>query len=327
MANKPQQQSRQAAQEANPLHQQAQAAAAATEADAQAAAEQKKTDETSTAIQAADAAMGVSQLEDKPAELTVGSIGIASLAQPVGAITSAEGVSTGDEAAAGDTSASGGPEVIPEGKTATTSQDPLALPVAANAAPSKVIPGSTRLAIAQPTPVTRAVRNETPVVKVAEPAPTGSTLAFTEAITKVLETGTASAKQLVRTFEVYVTTMAPGRTISDHDLVRMQEGLLSQLTYVIEQAPSAEFKSLWNIAIAFFAEYSTKALSPKYFNRGGSVWRTDQELYHRLTALLNLLYHSAINMKTVRSEVSLEKTLARGFSPEGRGRITTFYDL
>lgn len=148
---------------------------------------------------------------------------------------------------------------------------------------------------------------------------------FQALITKEKESGTVTARNLIAFMEQYVVAMAPNRSITMNDVLRMQEGLLDNMIHIIERAPSGEFKRLWSMMIAFFANYAKGAFNPRYYSRGAKEWKRDSQQFITLTSLVNLLEASATDLKSVNQQIDVNSVMKTGFSEEARGRMIAFY--
>lgn len=149
--------------------------------------------------------------------------------------------------------------------------------------------------------------------------------AFQSLISNERNAGTVSAQNLISFLDAYVVQMAPGRATGAETVLKFQEGLHDSIVHVIERAPSTEFKRLWNILIAYFVEYKTQCFAPRYYGRGAKDWKRNPEQFTTLTSLINLLYVSSSDMKTVNQNVNINSVMGQGFSEEGRGRVISFY--
>lgn len=137
--------------------------------------------------------------------------------------------------------------------------------------------------------------------------------------------GTTNAVSIISFLDTYVKAMAPRKITSATEVVRMQEGLLDQLLYIIRQAPAKEFNRLWNIVIKYVGEYKDGAFNPKYYHRGARDWKRDPSQFNTLTSLINLLQASATDMATVNDVVNINAVVGAGFSEDARGRMINFY--
>lgn len=158
--------------------------------------------------------------------------------------------------------------------------------------------------------------------RLAQPA---ASTGFKALVENEKQNGTVSAISFVAFFESYIKTMQPGRATSTAEVIRCQEGMLDNLTFVITTAPANEFKRLWNLAIAYFSEYKDSSLSPRYYGRGAKDWKRDPGQFLVLTSLVNLLEVSATDIDSVHSQVDVGAIADKGFSEEARGRLIGFY--
>lgn len=160
---------------------------------------------------------------------------------------------------------------------------------------------------------------------VAQPNGVTTSAGFAAMIAKERKEGTANAQHLISFLDTYVNVMRPRKITSSADVLQMQEGLHDVLVGVIEKAPSNEFKRLWRLAIAYFAEYQDGCFGPLYINRGVKDWRRAPSQFDTLSSLSNLLIASAQDIKTVSQTVNVNAVAGRGFTEEGRGRLINFY--
>lgn len=162
---------------------------------------------------------------------------------------------------------------------------------------------------------------------VTETVPTVDTTDFDKLLAELKLKGTSEEKSLIHTLETYVEKMAPGRPMNSTEGAQHQYTLWMALFNVIHNAPSSQFKSLWNIVLAFFKKHEKGALGECYYNRFSEMWKYDLRqlaAYQRLVNLISLTADPETRAVGLR-QVNLDVTLSEGFSEDGRNRLIMFY--
>lgn len=206
-------------------------------------------------------------------------------------------------------------------------EEPAPAPVQEEPAPAPVVEETQPAPAPEPAPtptVTAAV--STTVAQVEnqqEPAPTG----FDALIAQIKESGTRAQKDLVNSLEHYMVNMKPGKPVNPDEGARHQYVLWKTITGITETAPVDEFKKLWSILLGYFNQYGKGVFHDRYVFRFSEFWQYDERQLAAFQRILNLLKLTA-NPKTRAMglrQVDMNRTLADGFTEEGRQRIVGFY--
>lgn len=154
--------------------------------------------------------------------------------------------------------------------------------------------------------------------------------AISDFLSKVEEmkvSGTSAQKILIASIEKYLSDMAPGKQVEVNAGARSQYSLWKAISYVVETAPSEEFKKLWSILLAFFEEYKDKAFHDRYVFRFSEYWMwplTELNGLHRIINIIKLTSNAKERTKGLK-QVDLDRSLAEGFSDEARQKLISFY--
>lgn len=171
-------------------------------------------------------------------------------------------------------------------------------------------------------------------VEVNERQPIVKKTSFESQIEKFRQSGTEEQKRLVRALDSFVETTFPFekdgytlRKITDDAGVTAQHQLFQALYHVIERSPEEEFKKLWNIALAYFANYKETVFNGKWVYRWAYAWSWGEEKLDLLQRLVNLMMLTC-DPNTRRNElrkVDLVRTVEIVLSEEGKNRLIAFY--
>lgn len=186
----------------------------------------------------------------------------------------------------------------------------------ANAESSQVSPSAP---VVEPAPA--------PVVDSVKDAAADNGSDFDQLISSLKLKGTSEEKSLIHTIEMYIESMKPGKPVRSVEGAQSQYTLWMALFNVIHNAPSSQFKSLWNIVLGFFVKHEKGALGECYYNRFSEMWKYDTNqltAFQRLLNLISLTANPATREVGLR-QVNLDVTLSKGFSEDGRNRLIAFY--
>ena len=178
--------------------------------------------------------------------------------------------------------------------------------------------------------------NSTPVVEVAEKAEVEAVVTeaveavadtFANRIDQLRETGSASVKALLHSFDTYFDILAPGKTVDGDHGARAQYAFWRAMYVVIHNAPQEEFKQLWNIILAYFNNHAEGIFHSRYVFRFSEHWSASEVELTAFQRLLNLIHLTAdpqtraVGLK----QVDLDRTLGVFFTDEDRQRLISFY--
>ena len=187
-------------------------------------------------------------------------------------------------------------------------------PIVPPVQPAPIVPPAPVVPVA---PVTPVVQNT--VVDTSTP--------FTARIDEIKEKGTTQEKAVVIAFEAYIAGMKPGVPVAPDRGARHQYAIWKTILSVLENAPKAEFNSLWNIILAYFNNYKDGVFGDRYLFRFSDQWIWSENDLTAMQNIFNLLMLTAnpATRKEGLSKVQLEKTLSTGIADEGRDRVNLFY--
>ncbi len=167
---------------------------------------------------------------------------------------------------------------------------------------------------------------EAPVEKVVNVIPQTND-DFLIRIQIIKETGTIREKFVIDSIESYIDKMAVGKPINNDSGAKQQYNLWKLISNIIESSSNEEFNKLWNILLAYFKEYEKGVFADRYVFRFSEYWSWSIKDLNALQRILNLIKVTCDNSKRSVNvgKVDLNRTLAEGFSEEGRGRVISFY--
>lgn len=206
---------------------------------------------------------------------------------------------------------------------------PAAAPVIVNATPTVIeaAPVATPSLTTQFTATSVVVEVQAPTVETKGPVALTEFEAFIE---KIRTEGTVSQKNLLVSFENYMTQLAPGKVIEPNAGARAQYTFWKVLFNVIENSPQEEFKRQWNIVLAFFNNHSKETnqiFHPRKVFRFFEFWiNGDDELnaYQRILNLIQLTADPAERESGLK-RVDVSRALESTFTEVGRARLLGFY--
>lgn len=171
-----------------------------------------------------------------------------------------------------------------------------------------------------------AIQAPAPVVKaeVVEEVPAISDFQF--AVGRIMTSGTTAQRGLVSALELYLSKMAPGIPMDNDKGAANQYGLWMTLATILN-GDSAEFKSLWNIVLAFFHEHKNGVCHERYIFRFAEYWNRPEHALQAFQRILNLIKLTADvkGREHGLKQIDLTRTLAIGITEEGRQKVLAFY--
>lgn len=182
----------------------------------------------------------------------------------------------------------------------------------------------TPVTVPAPSPV--APVKITPKPTVAETRKPAEVTDFQTLVSGLRLTGTTAEKHLVNVLASYLAEMSPGVPKTFEEGARQQYNLSLLFDFVLNNSSPVEFTKLWSILIAYFREYKDGVFGIRYAFRFSELWVWGDDALRAFEESLNMLMASASYGKSdVYKHVSLNKALAKGFTPGARGRLLTFY--
>lgn len=149
---------------------------------------------------------------------------------------------------------------------------------------------------------------------------------FESTVATLRTKGTHNEVALIDAFDRYVHSMQPKTPHTADTGLGMQRHLWAAITRVLNDTPAGEFSKLWNIAVGYFRQHKDTVFHIRYMARFVQYWPENQRSeMNGFLAAINLLKATAEDRKTVTKIVSLDKSLAEGFSDTARGRLLNFY--
>lgn len=159
-----------------------------------------------------------------------------------------------------------------------------------------------------------------PVVNTAEPN-------LEAVFEQMRQTGTVYEKMTMASLDAYKDNMAPGLPVSPDAGARQQYNLWKLLEALVEASPEAEFKKLWSVTLAFIHGNINGVFNDRYVYRFADQWvwgLGELNAFQRLLNLATTTSNSATRKNDLR-RVSIDKTLAEGFSEKAKQRLGNYY--
>jgi hypothetical protein len=159
-----------------------------------------------------------------------------------------------------------------------------------------------------------------PVVNSAEPN-------LEAVFEQMRQTGTVYEKMTMASLDAYKNNMTPGLPVSPDAGARQQYNLWKLLEALVEASPEAEFKKLWSVTLAFIHGNINGVFNDRYVYRFADQWvwgLGELNAFQRLLNLATTTANSATRKNDLR-RVSIDKTLAEGFSEKAKQRLGNYY--
>lgn len=175
-----------------------------------------------------------------------------------------------------------------------------------------------------PTPNDAPVIEQSPVV---EQRKVTQSTDFASAIEQLKTSGTQAQKSLIVGIESYITKMSPGVPIDANQGAREQYVFWKLISSIAESTPNDEFKKIWNLLLAYFEFYKDTVFHERYIFRFSEYWTWSEDDLNAFQRVINLikLTSNPTERTASLSHVSIDRSLAVGFSDEARQRIVSFY--
>jgi hypothetical protein len=141
------------------------------------------------------------------------------------------------------------------------------------------------------------------------------------------QTGTVYEKMTMASLDAYKDNMTPGLPVSPDAGARQQYNLWKLLEALVEASPEAEFKKLWSVTLAFIHGNINGVFNDRYVYRFADQWvwgLGELNAFQRLLNLATTTANSATRKNDLR-RVSIDKTLAEGFSEKAKQRLGNYY--
>jgi hypothetical protein len=210
---------------------------------------------------------------------------------------------------------------------ATTNQNTTDVPSTVIQTPAPIVEqtGTTTAPVAQVVAQPPKVEEKQPVVEVVEKAVAPST--FAAQVENLMKNGTTGQRGFIAAMEKYLAAMHPGKQMDGDDGARHQFALWRAISTAVERLPYDEFKTIWTLLLGYFEEYKDGVFHDRYIYRFAEYWtqkEDDLHAFQRIINILKLTSNPAMREKGMK-QVDLNRSLAVGYTEEGRGRILTFY--
>lgn len=139
--------------------------------------------------------------------------------------------------------------------------------------------------------------------------------------------GTQFEQMFIRSLDAYMLIMAPGKPVAPVTGAKAQQALWKALQTLIDSAPHDQFTKLWTLWLGFVHLHIEGAFGERHACRFADQWIWDLDELDAYFAIINLtkLTCNPAERSQGLKRVSLDKTLARGFSEDGRQRIMSYY--
>lgn len=167
-----------------------------------------------------------------------------------------------------------------------------------------------------------------PVAAVAKTEVAEEPTEFAKFMAKIEATGTPAQKALVGNLSQYLNNMKKGRPMTPVTGAAQNHLLWLALFQVVEKAVAEEFRTQWNIVLAWFEEHKNDAFGPRHVFRFAEAWTRDPDHLAAMQRLINLIHLTSNRAEREDNlkRVDLGRTLAHPFSEEGRSRVMGFYN-
>lgn len=169
------------------------------------------------------------------------------------------------------------------------------------------------------TPETDKVAN--PIVTETRATEPTEIEAYFESIRK---DGAPELKNLLLALEQYAINMAPGKPVPTEAGAKHQYGLWRAI-YSVTLLPMDKFRKAWNLLLAF--SLTNRVFELRYIFRFSEYWTWSTDELDAFQRIINLIKLTAkpderqIGLK----QVSLDRTLEKGFTQEAKQNIIAFY--
>lgn len=140
--------------------------------------------------------------------------------------------------------------------------------------------------------------------------------------------GSVTEKHLIAFMTGYLAAMAPGKAASPQEIANHQTGLFRLFNHLLDAAPLAEFRSAWQLLLAYFHEYKTGALGARYIHRDVKQWALGDNYFAQFRAILDLVMETAEPSTRVAAirRYSFDQLANLGWSTSATNRLQTFYN-
>jgi len=167
-----------------------------------------------------------------------------------------------------------------------------------------------------------------PVAAVAKTEVAEEPTEFAKFMAKIEATGTPAQKALVGNLAQYLNNMKKGRPMTPVTGAAQNHFLWNTLFQVVEKAVAEDFRTQWNIVLAWFEEHKNDAFGPRHVFRFAEAWTRDPDHLAAMQRLINLIHLTSNRAEREDNlkRVDLGRTLAHPFSEEGRSRVMGFYN-
>ena len=121
--------------------------------------------------------------------------------------------------------------------------------------------------------------------------------------------------------------MKPGKVVDPAIGARQHFQLWHGILRIIDNCPDEEFRSTWNLVLAYFNLNQNSALNDRYIFRFMHEWAqgNDQcKAYQHIINLIKLTMDPKQRANGLK-QVSLERSLTEVISEAGRSKLVAFY--
>lgn len=139
--------------------------------------------------------------------------------------------------------------------------------------------------------------------------------------------GTSEQKYIIGTMRAYIEAMKPGKRIDSDTGAKHQYTLWRLLFTVIHNHPRDQFKTLWQLVLAYFKEYGNGVLGDDAVYRFSEAWKynaNELKAFQRLLDLISLTADAATAQSGLK-QYDFKRGLSIGFTEEGSSRLVNFY--
>lgn len=187
---------------------------------------------------------------------------------------------------------------------------------------------ATNTETAQPTQAPTAAPVAEPVKTQTVKQVVAAQVGFADKIAKLKAEGTVAEKALIHQLEGYVQKMTPGLPVKGDQGALNQYSLYRTLLSTVNNG-GQEFTALWNIVLAFFAEYQKGVFGSDYLFRFTEFWVKPQEELHAFLRLANIASLTADpkTRSTGIKQIDFHRSMEFGVESDGRQNLLRFYGV
>lgn len=146
-------------------------------------------------------------------------------------------------------------------------------------------------------------------------------------LAKVEAEGNTYRKGIIHTLNTYCSDMKPGKVVEAPTGARSHFQLWHGILSIIDNCPEEEFRSTWNLILAYFNLNKDSALNDRYIFRFMHEWAQGNDQCKAYQHIINLIKLTMDPQQRANGlkQVSLERSLTDVISEAGRSKLIAFY--